>query len=320
MSGSAAGVVHVAVGVVADGQGRVLLAQRHAGTHQGGKWEFPGGKVEPGEHVVAALRRELAEEIGIIVEATEPLVRIPHDYGDRHVVLDVHRVTAFRGDARGLEGQPLEWVQPADLPRFDLPAANRPITAFLALPRACLVTPEVANADRFLAGIGDALRGGTRFVQLRRHDLAREELLAVIRDARDLSRSAGGVLVVNASPELALESGADGCHLSARAAAGYSPGRRPLPPGAWLGISCHDRAEIEHALSLRADYLFVSPVQPTPTHPDAVPLGWHGLRALIRDVPVPVFALGGVGPAALETARRHGAHGIAAIRGLWPRR
>ena len=116
--------LHVAVGVLTDAAGRILLARRPAELHQGGLWEFPGGKVEPGETVAQALGRELKEELGISVEASSPLLEVRHDYGDRQVFLDVHRVTSWRGEPRGVEGQPLAWTLPSSLSDFDFPKGN----------------------------------------------------------------------------------------------------------------------------------------------------------------------------------------------------
>lgn len=126
--------VHVAVGVVYDVDGRVLISKRHADSHQGGLWEFPGGKVESGETVDAALRRELLEELGITVGDVQALLEISHDYIDKHVLLDVWRVLNFGGRAEGREGQPLLWVPVPELSEYDFPAANGPIVdAVMAL-------------------------------------------------------------------------------------------------------------------------------------------------------------------------------------------
>ena len=119
--------VHVAVGVIVDDSGNVLITRRGLATHQGGLWEFPGGKVEEGESRSTALARELREELGIEIGRTSPLLEVRHDYGDKVVWLDVHLVRDFCGEALGLEGQPLAWVLPAELTQYQFPAANVPV-------------------------------------------------------------------------------------------------------------------------------------------------------------------------------------------------
>ena len=121
--------VHVAVGVILDVDRNILLTRRHDHMHQGGLWEFPGGKLEAGESLSVALARELQEELDITPVKTSPLIEIHHDYGDKSVVLDVHVVWEFSGEPRGLEGQPMAWVSAAQLSDYDFPAANKPIVA-----------------------------------------------------------------------------------------------------------------------------------------------------------------------------------------------
>jgi 8-oxo-dGTP diphosphatase len=123
--------LHVAAGVVCDGSGRVLIAQRTAGRHLAGHWEFPGGKVAPGETAIEALARELREEIGIEVGSAEPLVRYRHAYPERVVLLDVWLVTGHAGEPRALEGQPLRWETPDRLLDAGLLEADRPIVEAL---------------------------------------------------------------------------------------------------------------------------------------------------------------------------------------------
>jgi 8-oxo-dGTP diphosphatase len=121
--------VHVAVGVISDGAKNILVARRAEYLHQGGLWEFPGGKVESGESVRDALQRELVEELAIHVVASEPLLTIAHDYHDKAVLLDVWWVSSFQGEPHGREGQPLRWVDVRELKLLDFPAANVPIIA-----------------------------------------------------------------------------------------------------------------------------------------------------------------------------------------------
>ena len=123
-------VVHVAVGVIARGDD-IFITLRPDDVHQGGKWEFPGGKVEEGETVLQALRRELAEEVGITVNHSEPVIVITHDYGDKQVKLDVHRVNDFTGEPHGKEGQASRWVNVKSLNANEFPEANIPIISAL---------------------------------------------------------------------------------------------------------------------------------------------------------------------------------------------
>ena len=124
MPNTAPDEIHVAVGVVLDADGQVLIALRDPSRHQGNLWEFPGGKVELGESVREALARELHEEVHLELLDASPFLAIRHDYGDKQVFLDVWKVTRFRGKARGREGQPLRWTAIKELPAFEFPRAN----------------------------------------------------------------------------------------------------------------------------------------------------------------------------------------------------
>jgi 8-oxo-dGTP diphosphatase len=126
--------LHVAVGVILNHQGEILISQRHLDSHQGGLWEFPGGKVEAGESVQQALGRELREELGIRISGARALLEVQHDYPDKQVLLDVWLIDHFSGEAKGREGQPLHWCRPCALVDFEFPEANHPIVeACLAL-------------------------------------------------------------------------------------------------------------------------------------------------------------------------------------------
>lgn len=119
--------VHVAVAVIVNSQQDILLAKRLDHLHQGGKWEFPGGKVEQGETVTDALTRELKEEVNLDVISSTPLMEISHDYPDKQVLLDIHWVDHFDGEAQGLEDQEIRWVAKSELINYDFPEANKPI-------------------------------------------------------------------------------------------------------------------------------------------------------------------------------------------------
>jgi len=126
--------IHVVAGVVIDGAGRVLIAQRPAGKHLAGGWEFPGGKLEPGEVRSAGLARELREELGIVIGQPRPLLRLRHAYPYGEVLLDVWVVRRYRGEPQGLDGQQLRWCRRDELAKAELLPADRPILAALQLP------------------------------------------------------------------------------------------------------------------------------------------------------------------------------------------
>jgi mutator protein MutT len=127
--------IHVVAAAVIDATGRVLIAQRPAGKHMAGGWEFPGGKLEPGEERLAGLARELREELGITIAATpRPLIRVRHAYPSRGVLLDMWVVRRYRGEPHGLDGQALRWCTQDELATADLLPADKPIVAALRLP------------------------------------------------------------------------------------------------------------------------------------------------------------------------------------------
>jgi len=121
---------HVAIALIRR-RGRWLVQRRRDGDHLAGTWEFPGGKVEPGESTEAALAREVAEEVGIAVTILQPLPVIDHDYGDRWVTLHPFLCSAT-GEAVSSEGQPLRWVTMEELGRLSIPEANRELITTLA--------------------------------------------------------------------------------------------------------------------------------------------------------------------------------------------
>lgn len=308
--------IHVVAAVLEDEAGRVLLAQRRADSHQGGLWEFPGGKVEPGEGAGEALRRELREEIAVEVLAHRPLIRVRHAYADRTVVLDVHRVTAYAGEATGLEGQPLAWVCRGELDRYPMPAADRPIVTAIRLPDTYAITPpDPGDRDAFAASLKSLLRRGHRLVQLRLPGLDRAAVEPYARGALALCGELGARLLVHRDVELAAAVGADGVHLTAAQVRSLT--ERPMPPGRLVAASCHDGEELSRAEALGADFAVLGPVLPTASHPGAPHLGWDRFAALVEAARIPVFALGGMTPALLETAWRQGAQGVAGIRGFW---
>ena len=304
----------VAVGVIRDGQGRVLISRRAAHLHQGDRWEFPGGKVEAGESVEAALARELAEELGLTVQCSRPLIEITHDYGDRQVELQVRDVTRWSGPAVGREGQPLRWVSPEALDPAEFPAANQPIITATRLPPHYVISADCGESPSWLETLDRVLARGERLIQFRvRLDGAARRSLAL--DALARCRGTGASLLINGTPDEVRGIGADGIHLTAAQLAECAS--RPLSSAYWVAASCHNAVELQRAIACGVDFVVLGPVRPTASHPDACPLGWSAFAEAAAGMTIPVYALGGMAPGDDDVARASGGQGIAGISGLW---
>ena len=309
--------VHVAAAAVTDDQGRILITRRADHVHQGGLWEFPGGKVEPGEATTAALYRELREELGIRVSSSQPLIRVLHHYPERSVLLDVHRVEVYEGMVEGREGQPWRWVPPQALREHAFPAADRPIIMALLLPDYYLITGEnPVDSEDFIARLEQALSAGIELVQFRAKKLTENRYTRLDRRAAALCEQRGARLLLNGPLALTRQMHAQGVHLTSAQLMGLR--ERPLGEDKLVGASCHNRRELMQAQELGLDFVVLSPVKPTSSHSGAIPLGWGGFRRLADEVALPVYALGGMERSDLAQAKKAGAQGIAAIGGLWP--
>lgn len=307
--------VHVVAAVLRDARGRILLTRRTEGRDFAGAWEFPGGKVERGETPHEALARELREEIDIGIGPTStPLIRVPHAYPTKRILLDVYEVPEWQGRVRALEKQAIAWTPPDKLAGYPTPPADIPVIGALTRPAAYLITPEIEPAA-ILAGVREALARMPCWVQLRHRGLDATSRERLAFDLRTLCRRAGARLLVNGDIALARTLGI-GVHLRAAQLAELEA--RPLPAAQPVVASCHDAAELARAEALGCDAAVLGPVQATATHPDATPLGWSAFAHLRERVSLPIYALGGLAPTDLAEARQHGAQGIAAIRGLWP--
>jgi 8-oxo-dGTP diphosphatase len=306
--------VHVAAAVITRPDGRFLLGQRAPGTFYPGYWEFPGGKVEPGETPRQALIRELREELGMEVDTAWPWITREHAYEHAHVCLHFFEVPAWHGQINDHVHSALSWERAANCSVTPILPANGPIMKALELPRTMGITQAGAvGVARQLAALENALTKGLQLVQVREPGLAEGQRKVFAREVVARCRPHGTLVVINGDPDLARECGADGVHLPARAL--HQLDHRP--DFLWVGASCHHRAELEQAARLALDYALLGPVQPTPTHPGQPGLGWGAFAQLVEDSPIPVLALGGLAPTDMDQARAAGAHGIAAIRGAW---
>jgi len=333
---SSSKIVHVAVAVIErfssainsrsslPSDREILISKRAEHAHQGGFWEFPGGKVEKTEQVTDALSRELFEELGIKVfsEHVSSLIKIDHDYGDKHVLLDVYTVHEFQGTAIGKEGQPIKWVKEKDLLNYTFPDANQAILSACRLPSRYFITPDYETPEEALLGIQEQLDQGVCLLLFRQTTLGVEEyqfwvetILNSLPNVREKMLISGRVEMLDL--RCLDNNGVAGVHLPFFRAAELSS--RPINSTKWLGVSCHTLDEIKHAQAIGADFITVSPVLHTATHPEANPLGWEVFSDLVRQSKVPVYALGGMMVEYCQQAQDAGGQGIAGIRLFLPK-
>ena len=291
-----------------------LLARRPPGKVYADYWEFPGGKVEAGETLRQALDREIAEELGIGIDRAWPWLSCEFTYPHARVRLKFFRVTSWHGEIVPLEHTGIVWMKPGvAVPVAPLLPANAPILRALELPPIYALTHAAGNGiESELARLEKALAGGLRLIQVRDKTLSASERLRLARGVMALARDHGEACVlINDDEELAHEVGAHGLHLSS----GRLLQLRQRPPFARVAASCHNTEELAHAAALGLDFAVLGPVLPTMSHPEVSGMGWDEFARLIERSPLPVFALGGMQPERLETAREKGAHGIALLRG-----
>ncbi|MCP5017734.1 MAG: Nudix family hydrolase [Ketobacter sp.] len=311
--------VHVVAAVITNGD-EILIARRPDHLHQGGKWEFPGGKVESGEPVSEALARELNEELGIIVGASEPLITIDHEYPDKHVLLDVWKVTDFTGDAKGMEGQEVRWVTQDSLARFEFPAANVPIVAAARLPQCYVITPDCqikspADLDAFVQKMKAMMVSGQRLFQLRLKQLDAAPLSELVGRLVELKAGFNATVLVNSDMPNEVQQAFDGVHLTS--AALHQLVERPAGHD-WVAASCHSLEELRLAEQCNVDFVTLSPFRHTASHPNAEPIGETRFAEWAFGAKMPVYALGGVGAQDIKLAASLGAQGVAGIRAFWP--
>jgi 8-oxo-dGTP diphosphatase len=307
-------LVNVAVAVVQRADGRVLLAERPRGKVSAGYWEFPGGKFDAGEQAEQALARELHEEIGVELERAHPWLTYEHDYPDKRVRLHFYRVLAWHGTPHGREGQRVSWEDPEAVTVAPLLPANDKVLEALRLPALYAITNAAqCGVVEFMARLKRALESGVRLIQVRERELAPEQRAQFARRVITLAHRYGARVLVEGDETLARKAGADGVHTASERLM-----RLAARPATRLwAASCHNAEELARAGALGADFVILSPVLPTATHPDMPALGWARFETFTRDYPLPVYALGGMKPGLLDEAIRRGAHGIALSSGIW---
>ncbi len=313
--------LHVAVAVIVNAAGELLLTQRLPGTHLEGLWEFPGGKLEEGESINRGVRREIREELGIDILQHRPLIQVRHHYPERSVLLDVHLITDWRGSPVGLEGQALEWATLDALARYQLPPADEPIVTALRLSSCYWITPTDIDEATLLNRLASLMQNRAKetalatrqLLQLRLAQASVDQITQLVAHIRQQEWADELDLLVK---DVALAK-AFNCGVHLRAQELMQLDTRPLPAHHWVGASCHNLRELQHAADIGCDFATLSPLLPTQSHPGAPTLGWATFAEWVADTPLPVYALGGMQSGLLMHAWEAGAQGVALLSDIW---
>lgn len=337
-AGCNAEIIHVAVAVIID-DGKVLISKRATEAHQGGLWEFPGGKVEAGENCEQALVREIREELGIHLIHSRPLIKVKHQYAASEkspavmVLLETRLSKEFSGKVYtidddsdnkaqvGLEGQWVRWVKIEQLEHYPFPAANKSIINALCLADCYLITPDCCETD-----MGHFIQQFTEncshysLIQLRIKSLQGNKLESLVKECSEIAERKGVSLLINSA--LMINTNDDtntGIHLTRYHLMDndFIENYRYQFPQRKISASCHNTEEIQRANQLKLDFIVISPVQSTLSHPGQEPLGWEKFKILCETAQMPAYALGGMSLRDVVLSQSNGAQGIAAISGLW---
>jgi 8-oxo-dGTP diphosphatase len=320
-------IIHVAVAILQrkneDGHNQFLLASRPEGKGWAGWWEFPGGKIEDGEAPEHALARELAEELGIKPTITQQwltrqydypaLSQNGHDTPAKTVLLHFYFVSAWQGEVSPLEGQQLSWQSADNLTVAPILPANAPIMKALELPPVYAISNIAEMGENpYLDALQSALNKGLRLIQVREKQLAKDEFVRVAAQIIALAKPYNATVLISQDIALARDLGAHGVHLPSQSLLML----RTKPEGLMVTASCHNEAELAHAEMLGLDFVVLSPVKSTQSHPEMDAMGWQTFAEMAQKITLPVYALGGMTLTDLPIALSYGARGIAYKRGI----
>ncbi len=310
-------IVHVAVGVIMRGH-QVLISWRHAGQHQGNRYEFPGGKIDQDETPEEGLIRELQEELGIEVKQAVRARQLEFAYPEKTVCLHIFKVTDFTGEPVGQEGQPVLWVDAPELHQYQFPDANAPILKMVQLPAHYVICreqlPGESAADWLVFHVQSVPQNACLYV--------RQPQLAAVQYMRALQQLAAQrpdlKLVAMSKHYTALQeelAAVYGVHLSQHDLM-QAKDLQDYPAALFKFAACHDSVSVQQANQLKLDAIVLSPLHQTATHQQVAALGWDRWQALALQSQLPVYALGGVQPEELAKVQQHGGFGVAGIRGF----
>ena len=304
---------NVAIGIVENKHGQVLISQRPDRVHMGGLWEFPGGKLEAGESFKSALRRELYEEVGISITGIKKMIDYSFAYQDRNIFFQAFKVLAYRGNVEAREKQIVKWVDKKQLCSEDFPPANKAVLKAIRLPSEYMIADQARLGGDLMATVEKNLQAGVSICQYRAQQSNKTDYVSMATQLRDLCAQYNAQMISNCDLDWVSDISPHGAHLTSRRLAGEFKNFTGEATARFFSASCHTAQEVEMANQLEVDCVLIGPVLKTSSHPAVKSLGWKNFSDLCIRAGRPVYALGGMNHEHKANALVYGAQGIAAI-------
>ncbi|WXU00487.1 MAG: Thiamine-phosphate synthase [Catillopecten margaritatus gill symbiont] len=297
------------VGILRNENNEILIAERRADQFMAGFWEFPGGGIEVGETQKQALTRELKEELGITAQQLSPHQTMTHAYDEHTVDLSIYTIDQYQNTPIGVEGQKIAWVKINELTPYNLLPTMKSIIHSLTLPNKYWITPVTNHGSpEWMEKLEQKITQGIKLIQLR-SKIALNRI--IIDEVRNKCQQNGVQLLLNLPNKDFTIPNCDGYHLTTHEMLALN--KRPCTNTQLLGISTHNLAEALQAQAIGADFIVISPIQATQTHPDTIPIGWDVAKEVVDKLNIPVYFLGGMGENDLDKTLKLGAQGIAGV-------
>jgi 8-oxo-dGTP diphosphatase len=302
-------IIKAVVGVLRNESGKLLIAKRQNHQFMAGFWELPGGKIEGGETTEETIIRELNEELGIKVNALSLHQTMQHTYTDRLVELCIYNVDQYQNTPLGIEGQQIAWVSVQELHNYQLLPTMKAFIDSITLPNKYWITTSSNHqGEAWMKKFDEKITQGISLIQLRSKTTLDNHFIAELHNK---CRQHNTKLLINTIDKSFNETYCDGWHLTTNEMLNLKS--RPCADDKILGASTHDLNEALKAQELGADFVVISPVQATKTHPDTIPLGWDAAIKVVNKLNIPVYFLGGMGLNDLDRTLKIGAQGIAGV-------
>ena len=302
-------IIKAVVGVLRNKSGKFLIAKRQDHQFMAGFWELPGGKIEGGETTEETIIRELNEELGIKVNALSLHQTMQHTYTDRMIELCIYNVDQYQNTPLGIEGQQIAWVSIQELHNYQLLPTMKAFIDSITLPNKYWITPSSDHqGEAWMKKFDKKMTQDISLIQLRSKTTLDIHFIAELHNK---CQQYNIKLLINTIDKSFNEPYCDGWHMTTNEMLNLKS--RPCADDKILGASTHDLNEALKAQELGADFVVISPVQATKTHPDTIPLGWDAAIEVVNKLNIPVYFLGGMGLNDLDRTLKIGAQGIAGV-------